>query len=127
METSARRRTSSLPRMTRRRLLSSSAARREVATRVSGAIAGDSTMLVAPLAVTNVTVGFRFAVREQREATIPENPLRSFARLDAEYARPYLIIGRTRLAFRLTVRFSWRLADASKTGCRSSFHLRTAE
>src|ERR1017187_3118169 len=38
METRARRRTSSLPRMTRRRLFSSSAARREAATRVSGAI-----------------------------------------------------------------------------------------
>src|SRR5450755_1814823 len=44
METRARRRTSSLPRMTRRKLFSSSAARRAVATRVSGAIELDSTM-----------------------------------------------------------------------------------
>src|SRR5208282_5567415 len=40
IETKARRRTSSFPRITRRRLFSSSAARREVATRVSGAIVG---------------------------------------------------------------------------------------
>src|ERR1700687_48726 len=56
METRARRRTSSLPRMTVRRLFSSSAARREVATRASGAIRGDFTMRVAEVAVTNVIV-----------------------------------------------------------------------
>src|SRR5208283_1665228 len=55
METRARRRTSSLPRMTRRKLFSSSAARRAVATRVWGAIIADSTMGVALLAVTDVT------------------------------------------------------------------------
>src|ERR1039458_5920497 len=44
METRARRRTSSLPRMTRRRLFSNSAARRAVATRASVAIRGDFTM-----------------------------------------------------------------------------------
>jgi hypothetical protein len=44
-----------LPRMMRRKLFSSSAARREVATSVSGAIGADSTMRVTRLAVTDVT------------------------------------------------------------------------
>src|SRR5208282_6853470 len=60
METKARRRTSSLPRITVRRLASSAPARRAVAIIVSGAISADSTMRAAEAAVTDVTGSRRF-------------------------------------------------------------------
>ena len=74
MDTSARRRTSSLPRITRRRLFSSSAARREVATIVSGAIRGDSTMALPEWPVTGVmglsAISRQSSVKAQSEAAL---------------------------------------------------------
>src|ERR1039458_1543607 len=68
------RRTSSLPRMTRRRADSSSAARRAVADRVSGGIRLDSTMWLGRIGVTGVINEFSVPSSQFPEKTEGQFP-----------------------------------------------------
>src|ERR1700687_728650 len=96
METRARRRTSSLPRMTRRRLASSSPARRAVAISVSGAIGADSTMRAAVAAVTAVIDQLSAVSSELKWGDTLRHLCRALLDWTAEGGRPYVLLEETR-------------------------------